>query len=453
MLAFSSLLCLGRRTVTGMLATSGFQFMDWSTHYRLFERTRLDPRVFFDTTLHAAGPYLAPHAPLVALLDDTILRKRGRCVSGAAWRRDPLGPHFQTNLVWGQRFVQCSLALPANQTLSTGSARAIPITFRHAPSAKKPGKKAPPEEWTAYRNASKALCLSHQGTEEIQNLRARMDADPSHAHRRLIMCTDNSYTNKTVLRNLPERTTLIGRIRKDTRLNMLPEDASTGRGRTRCYGAKLPTPEEIRLDPSIPWKTVRVHAAGKDYDFQIKSIGPIRWRVAGGKRTLRLIVIRPLGYRLRNGGRVLYREPAYLICTDPDLPEDELLQAYVWRWDIEVNFRDEKTLLGVGQAQVRTPRAVCTVPQFQVAAYSFLLMAEHQLRASIERIPRPSWQSTSENADARIPTTELLRLLRKEVWGETMGVENFSDFVTRREQRAKPHKFENGLANAVMYAS
>jgi hypothetical protein len=28
--------------------------------------------------------------------------------------------------------------------------------------------------------------------------------------------------------------------------------------------------------------------------------------------------------------------------------------AYLWRWEIEVNFREEKTLIGCGQSQVRT---------------------------------------------------------------------------------------------------
>jgi hypothetical protein len=41
-----------------------------------------------------------------------------------------------------------------------------------------------------------------------------------------------------------------------------------------------------------------------------------------------LVVIAPLGYRLRKGHRMLYRKPAYLLCTDPDLDLALLLQAY-----------------------------------------------------------------------------------------------------------------------------
>jgi hypothetical protein len=180
-LAYSALATLGRKTITGMLATSGLQFTDWSANYRLFERQRVDPSVFFSTSLHTTATYLDTTAPLVALLDDTLLPKRGRCITGTAWWRDPLGPHFQANLIWGQRFVQCSVALPDSGTLECGPARAIPITFAHAPKAKKPGRKATPEQQQAYTAAAKELRISVQGCAQMHTLRARMDADPAHA--------------------------------------------------------------------------------------------------------------------------------------------------------------------------------------------------------------------------------------------------------------------------------
>ena len=66
---------------------------------------------------------------------------------------------------------------------------------------------------------------------------------------------------------------------------------------------------------------------------------------------MKLVIIRPLAYRLTKNSRLLYRQPAYLICTDTELEIEKLLQAYLWRWEIEVNFREQKTLLGCGQAQ------------------------------------------------------------------------------------------------------
>jgi hypothetical protein len=45
--------------------------------------------------------------------------------------------------------------------------------------------------------------------------------------RQLLLSVDSSYTNETVLKKLPEKVTLIGRIRKDVTLHFLPETEKT----------------------------------------------------------------------------------------------------------------------------------------------------------------------------------------------------------------------------------
>jgi len=64
----------------------------------------------------------------------------------------------------------------------------------------------------------------------------------------------------------------------------------------------------------------------------------------------------------------VFDQPAFLICTDEDLDPQVLIETYIMRWDMEVNFREEKTLLGVGQAQVCAPRSVQSAPALSVAA-------------------------------------------------------------------------------------
>ena len=88
---------------------------------------------------------------------------------------------------------------------------------------------------------------------------------------------------------------------------------------------------------------------------------------------LRLIVIAPLPYV--RGGKRNYRQPAYLLTTDLEGQTDLLIQAYLDRVQIEYNHRDEKSILGVGQAQVRNKQSVNRQPALSVAAYSALLLA------------------------------------------------------------------------------
>lgn len=142
---------------------------------------------------------------------------------------------------------------------------------------------------------------------------------------------------------------LIGRIRKDAKLYEVPQNEPIRRGRKKFYGKPLPTPEELRQDDNIPWQKVEAFAAGKRHVFDVKTITPVCWR-GSGPRDIRIVIIRPLAYRPSKGAKLMYRNPAYLICSDTQLSLDRLLQAYLWRWEIEVNFRDEKTILGVGEA-------------------------------------------------------------------------------------------------------
>src|SRR5690606_19611470 len=145
------------------------------------------------------------------------------------------------------------------------------------------------------------------------------------------------------------------------------------------------------------WQSLAAFAAGKRHHFKVKTLAqPVLWRKSGAQRPLRVVVIAPVSYRLRQGSRLLYRKPAFLLCTDPDKPLQEVLQAYLWRWGIEVNFRDEKTLLGVGEAQVRTPAANRNQPAVTVAAYALLWLAALKLLDEGQAPPQlqlPKWRS------------------------------------------------------------
>jgi hypothetical protein len=455
-LGLSALTCLGRHTVSGLLCTAGQQFRDWSAAYRLFERERLDPQALWRVPLNGVLETLPPASPVVALLDDTLVRKRGHRIAGTSWRRDPLGPHFADNFIWASRFLQISLALPEHPGASASSARAIPVDLLHAPSPRKPTRRADAQQWQSWRALSAAATISRRGAERLTHLRQAIDEFAGGATRPLLVCADATFTNRTVLRALPPRTTLIGRIRKDARLYALPtaEEENHGRGRHRCYGQLRPTPEQWRRDESIPWTTVQAFAAGNVHDFDIKFIQPLRWKHAGGERQLSLLIVRPIAYRLRKGAHLSYRNPAYLICSDPALAPQQILQAYLWRWEIELNFRDEKTLLGFGQPQVRSDPAVRTTATFFVFVYALLLLALENCHLAHSPLPRPRWQRLRpRRPHSPITTPQAISLLRADLWTSALGLQNKNGFAARDQRATKPFLIQNNLQSAVLYAS
>ena len=411
----------------------------------MFERARIAEAALWAPLRRAVCGLLPAAQPLVAVLDDTLVRKRGRKVPGAAWRRDPLGPRFRPNFIWAQRFMQIAALLPAGPGASR--ARAIPIELQHCPSAVRPGRRATPAQWEQYRIEQRTLRLPAVAAQRLHVLRADLDAEPGGAERLLIAAVDGGYTNRALLRHLPARTAVVGRVRKDAKLYAPPASAS-GRGRRRIYGEALPTPEQIRQDPRFPWQVVEAWAAGKIHQFEIKVVAPVRWAGAGG-RDLLLLVIRPLAYRLTKHSRLLYRESAYLLCTDPSLPPAQILQTYLWRPEIELAFRDQKTIIGMGEAQVRNHRAISAAPIFAVAVYAYLHLAAITAGLRSTLLPRPKWQRTQPTE--RYTTGRLLGLLRGELWGGALGV-NLDGFAAHPDLTMNALKSQANPAAAVLYS-
>lgn len=445
LLAEGLLGCVGRSTVTGMVTATGQQFKDWSAAYRLFHGNRMDTGTLFSVVRKKiADAVRADEREIYAHMDDTLLRKTGKKVDGAKWMRDPLGPPFQTNLVWGQRFIQISLSL--SRGMETVQATAVPVDLHHCPSVKKPKKDATEQDYKLFRETREKTKLSVAGAQRISALRKGLDLD-GHSDKSLVVSVDGSYTNESVLKNLDKNVTLIGRIRKDSRLYGLPDLAETnGKGRKRVYGRELPTPEQIRQSQEYEWKEVKAWAAGKVHTFDVKTVGAVRWRKSG-PLNLRLVVVRPIGYRLTKKSRMLYRNPAYLICTCTELSLEKLLQAYLWRWGIEVNFRDQKTLMGCGQAQVRKEIPCSKVPQFITAVYSMLLFSAS--KAEIKDLPRPKWYRKKKTQ--RTTTQDLINQFRAINWTDSVKI-NFSDFVTmENKQRSTKNNPVHALSN-LFYA-
>ena len=425
--------------MTGLLSTCGAQFQDWTASYRLFSRLRFDASGLFSGIRARCLEQLPDGSPVCLSVDDSLLPKRGPKTPGVAWRRDPQGPPFQTNLIRAQRVLQFSALVPLP---NSPAVRAIPVDFLHAPTPPKLAKQASAQQKKEHQQLSAALNLATRALEQWQQMKGAF------AGRSAILLSDARFTTQRFLQGLPSEVTLIGRVRKDAKLFYRPEQQPLT-GRRRRYGAPAPTPEQIRQDSACPWQTIAVHAAGADHTCRIKVVDQLLWRPAGAARVLRLVIIAPLAYRPRKGSRIRYRDPAFLICTDPALAAQQIVQYYFRRWDIEVNFRDQKTLLGVGQAQVHHTNSCQSLPALQVASYALLLLAATRLHPA-DFLPPPKWRA--HHRPQRHSTQRLLRNLRFEVWGRGLGLSSFSGFSCKTSSNNNPEKLLNTLPSALFYA-
>ena len=464
--AVGGLLCLGRHTLSRIIWTNGGQHQDWRADYFLFSRCKWDPTDLFAPILLRALAYCPNRRYIGVAIDDTRLHKTGLHIQQAFVQRDPLSPKYHVNFMLGLRFLQASLLVPLFRRAKVGT-RALPIAFEEVSVIKRPrrprlrkassqknqaakcrrkGKaqqakptpqpeakattlkkkaasakeqaarkddlsnkeEAAKKEWQQYRAAKKLHNLSTHFVQLMGRLRTAFDTAGA-ANKILLLALDNSFCNRTVFRTVVEGVQLIARARKNAVLCRRAEEGSR-----RFYDTRKFTPEQVRIDESIAWKSTRIFYGGKWRKVQYKQLAGIYWQGGALQRPLRLLVVRPTRYRKKKSSRYYYRQPAYLLTTVVNGTVRQLLQIYFDRWQIEVNHREEKDTLGVGQAQLRNVTSVPKQPAFAVACYSALLLASLQAFGA-ERgkayAALPKWRRRA----ARPSALDLITLLRKEV--------------------------------------
>lgn len=229
-------------------------------------------------------------------------------------------------------------------------------------------------------------------------------------HKTMIAVVDGSFCNSICMKADLDRVALVARARKDAKLCF--EDKTPSQA---FYAKEKFTPEQIRQDDKIEWQKAQIYHGGRFREVRFKEVKDVLWQRGALKKKLKLFVIAPTPYRLTKNGRQYYRQPAYLLCREAnEIDSTILIQKYFDRWQIEVNHREEKDILGVGQAQVRAERSVPRQPAFVVAAYSALLLAGvicfEDVR-NAEFIELPKWRRKA----VRPSCQDLINLLRKEI--------------------------------------
>src|SRR5438270_11586166 len=406
--ALGSLTVVGTAMLTRILAGLGLDQQDWSAEYRLQARGEWQEQALFDALLPTALVHCAVRFVPVAL-DDTRLKKTGKRIPTAFYQRDPLSPPFHVNLQWGLRFLQASVLLPLHHKYKV-NARAVPVRFLLAPIVKKPHRKATAEQQQHYRDQQREHNLSQQALRLLDHLRQSLDQAGA-AAKPLLVAGDASFCNRTLFRPVRERIELLCRTRSDVRLCWPATDGSR-----RVYSREKFTPKQVQQNDDIAWQTSKLWQGGQRRKLRYKEQFGILWQTGAGTRRLRLLVVASIPYRRARTGHLYYRRPAFLLTTDLTTPSRELLPVYLDRWEIEVNHREEKTTLGVGQAQLRSSKSVGRQPALVVAAYSALLLASLEAYGPTRTAAYrglPKWRRPSNRPSCQ----DLVTLLRQQ-WHE-----------------------------------
>lgn len=414
-LALCLLLNPSRNTITQSLVFGGLDDRDWSSDYKLLSRSKWNDEELFKPVIEETISYFDDGYICLAV-DDTKIKKTGKKIPYAQYFMDAMSPPFRYNLMYGHRVLQFSALLPLFQQEIPDPddedklyhvCRGIPVSATNVPAIKKPGKNASAEAIEAYNDAKRKNNLSLAFLKEARRLRIVYDEQGA-ADKTLLIVADGSFCNSTIFKANLDGITIAARCRKDARLCYRDKTSSR-----RFYSRETFSPLSVRQDDSIPYKTIMLYIGKNLRKVRYKEVKNVLWQRGAGRQELRLIVIAPKPYK-SYGRKQNYEQEAYILTNDDTLSAEVIIQQYINRWEIEVNHREEKNNLGLGQAQVWNKDAVIKTPALLIAAYSIMLLMSlkcYGIHRSDNYLPQPKWRKGS----VRPSCNDLVNLMRKEL--------------------------------------
>jgi hypothetical protein len=430
--AICMLLNPSRSTITQSLVYGGLESEDWSMYYKLFSRSKWDYPNLFKPIIQETITYY-PDNYISLAVDDTKIKKTGKNIPDTQYYIDPMSPPFHPNLMYGHRVLQFCAILPLYKQITPDQhdeerhyhvSRGIPVSVDNVPAVKKPGRKADADEIENYKILKKKSNLSLFFVDRAQQLRKDYDSAGA-SEKTLLIVADGSFCNGTVFKADFERTNIVARCRNDARLCF--EDTTSSR---KFYSTNTFTPLSVRQDESIEYKGTMLYIGKKLRKLRYKEVDNILWQRGAGRKKLRLIVIAPKPYK-KHGKKQNYKREAYLLTDNHELSAEIIIQEYINRWEIEVNHRDEKNNLGVGQAQVWNKKSIIKVPVLLIAAYSMMLLASLSCFGPTRDenyLPQPKWRKGS----IRPSCNDLVNLMRKEMMSDDFLQNTFNIYTKNR---------------------
>ena len=356
----------GCRSVCGMLVGAGLS--RWWPHDRahyFFARARWSPDRLGLTLAALAVQLLVPGgAPVLAAVDDTLFRRRGKKVWAASWFHDgsAIGPH---PVAYGNNWVV--LGIVVTLPFCTRPV-CLPVLARLV---------------VKGTTSASRLYLARRMIDMLA------DALPG---RVIHGVGDAAYSGKD-LAGLDDRITWTTRLRKDAALYDLPPARTGQRGRPKLKGDRLPALKILAARAAFT--PVAVTRYGRTATVQAAVLHCL-WYSVFGPRAVQVILIRDksaAGYDLA------------LVSTDLTAVPAQIIERYAARWSVEVAFEDAKQIFGVGDARNRKASAVRRAVPFALACQTLTMIwyataGHHDADIAARREQQPWYTSKTQPSTA-----------------------------------------------------
>lgn len=422
-------------TVTAALRALGLNAEERFTNYhRVLNRACWSAREAAGTLLGLLVKAFVPTGePLVFGLDETIERRWGRKLAARAIYRDAArSSHKCFQKTSGLRWISVHLLafVPwAERVWALPFLTALCPSQRNGPFREHGRRHKPLHE--------RARCLIGQVCRWLPE-------------RPLIFVTDGGYAALELLawcvqvskqrlqHNRAAALSFITRLRLDAALYAPARECGVSgrKGRPRLKGKRLANLEKRLSNQRTKWRKATLPwygAAGTQRAIEYAT-GKAVWYHSGmAPVPIRWVLVRDLQGRF---------EPQAILCTNLRLPAEEILRAFVRRWQMEVTFQETHEHLGLDGQRQWNNLAVARSTPIRLALFSFVTLIAN-------RLPLPPARTSAWYAKEHLTFSDALAAVRRSLWKEM----SISMSASKPHIQKIPPEFSSHLIDLLCHAA
>jgi hypothetical protein len=389
LLVVGALLCPGTRTVAAALRVLGLdQSRAFSSFHRVLSRARWSSLALARILLRQlVAAFVPADAELVFAIDETLERRRGARITAKGLYRDNARSSKSVHVkAHGLRWI--SLMLVTRVPWAT-RLWALPVLTLLAPS-----------ERGCQARSRRHKKVSHWARQAMLWLRRQVPG------RRIVLVGDNNYSAIELLARAHRvGVTVVTRLRLDAALyDPAPTReefrAKHPRGQMPKKGARHPTLKSHAEDPSTPWRRCTLAWYGGTTRELDVLTGTAVWFHNGlPPVSIRWVLLRDPQGKF---------DPQALVTNEPDLSDEQIIDYFLRRWQIEVTFAEVRAHLGVETQRQWSDSAIERTTPVLFGLFSVVALCAGENPVPVRR---SAWYAKSE------PTfSDLLAHIRAPLW-------------------------------------
>jgi hypothetical protein len=395
-LIYGTILAPGKRTVTAALSVMGLaEGDDFSKYHRVFNRARWSPLEMSRRLLALLiRAFLPPGAGLRFLIDETLERRQGRKIAYKGWFRDAVrSVGNQVALSLGIRWCVVSLLVTVPWSEREWALPFLAVPVLSETTCRKLGK--------PHRGGTRWAIWA------VETLR-RWQPD-----REMTLVGDGGYASVDLVRACQaQKVRLITRLRWDATLYAMPGPQPAGkRGPKPKKGERQPSFAQRVADPKSIWRTATVSwYGGGDQGVDLLS-GIGLWHTPGADPvSLRWVIVRYEEEDRRTKQRTT--KTWALLCSEPEgVTPEEIVGAYVGRWNQEVMFEEIRAYLGFETQRHWSTRAIERTTPCLFGLFSLVVLMAHALHPRELPLQKSAWYDKKEAT-----FSDALAAVRSHLW-------------------------------------